>query len=118
MGVGDVPADALAALDGPRPLRPPARHGEHRPVSGSIGAEPADAKRTLVAGHDLDHGRSFMRVHHDYYLAHLVLQLASGQVAKIRTLNAQIGELGEVVPSHFGRDRDADIYTSPHSPRP
>jgi transposase len=29
-----------------------------------------------------------------------------------RALNAQIEELGEVVASHFGRHRDADIYAS------
>ncbi|MGB6454663.1 MAG: transposase [Streptosporangiaceae bacterium] len=36
----------------------------------------------------------------------------SGYVAMIRALNSQIDELGEVVASHFGRHRDADIYAS------
>jgi transposase len=38
--------------------------------------------------------------------------IVSGQVAMIRGLNTQIGELGQVVASHFGRHRDADIYAS------
>jgi Transposase IS116/IS110/IS902 family len=38
--------------------------------------------------------------------------VVSGQVALIRALNTQIDELGEVVASHFGRHRDADIYAS------
>jgi transposase len=38
--------------------------------------------------------------------------IVSGQVAVIRALNTQINELGEVVASHFGCHRDADIYAS------
>jgi len=38
--------------------------------------------------------------------------VVSGQVGLIRALNTQIDELGEVVASHFGRHRDADIYAS------
>jgi transposase len=38
--------------------------------------------------------------------------IVSGQVALIRALNSQIAELGEVVASHFGRHREADIYAS------
>jgi len=36
----------------------------------------------------------------------------SGQVALIRTLNTQLDELGDVVASHFGQHRDADICAS------
>lgn len=38
--------------------------------------------------------------------------IVSGQVRLIAALNAQIDELGEVVASHFGQLRDADIYAS------
>jgi transposase len=38
--------------------------------------------------------------------------IVSGQVALIRALNSQIAGLGEVVASHFGRHREADIYAS------
>jgi transposase len=38
--------------------------------------------------------------------------IVSGQVRLIGALNTQIEELGEVVASHFGRHRDADIYAS------
>src|SRR5215469_7857969 len=38
--------------------------------------------------------------------------VVSGQVGLIAALNTQIDELGEVVASHFGRHRDADIYAS------
>ena len=67
----DVPADALAALDRPGPLRPPPapppaspgtrrRRCRYRPP-------PSDG---LIAGHDLDRGRALVRVHPDDYLAH------------------------------------------------
>ena len=36
----DVPADAVAALDGPHPLRPLSRHREHVAVPLTVGAEP------------------------------------------------------------------------------
>jgi transposase len=38
--------------------------------------------------------------------------IVSSEVALITVLNAQIEALGQVVAEHFGRHRDADIYTS------
>jgi hypothetical protein len=38
--------------------------------------------------------------------------IIANTVRLISQLNAQIGELGEVVGEHFGRHRDADIYLS------
>ncbi len=38
--------------------------------------------------------------------------IVTSQVALISVLNAQIERLGQVVGEHFGRHRDADIYTS------
>jgi transposase len=38
--------------------------------------------------------------------------IVSSQVALIRALNTQIGELGEVVAAHFGHHPDAEIYAS------
>jgi transposase len=38
--------------------------------------------------------------------------VAAGEVAVIATLNVQIDRLGAVVHEHFGRHRDAEIYTS------
>jgi hypothetical protein len=69
--VRDMPADTLAALDRPGPLRPPLRLGQHRPVPSRIGAIPAPAHHSLIAGHDLNRGRTLVRVHPDDHLAHL-----------------------------------------------
>jgi hypothetical protein len=68
---GDVPADALAALDRPGALRPLFRGRDHRPVSGSVGGVPATAKNNLITSHDLDRGRAFVRIHTDDHSAHL-----------------------------------------------
>ncbi len=38
--------------------------------------------------------------------------IVASEVALITVLNAQIERLGQVVAEHFGRHRDADIYTS------
>jgi transposase len=38
--------------------------------------------------------------------------IVAGQIRLIAALNGEIGELGEVVASHFGRHPDADIYAS------
>lgn len=63
--VGDVPADALAALDRPDPVRLLAGVLPHRRVAVAVGVEPAAADDGLVAGHDLDRGRALVRVHPD-----------------------------------------------------
>jgi len=69
--VRDTPADARASLDRPGPLRPLPRLRQHRPVPGHTGALPAPANDGLLAGHDLDRGRTLARVHPDDHLAHL-----------------------------------------------
>src|SRR5215469_18405982 len=71
--VRDVPADALASLDRPYPLRPPPGRREHRPVPGRVSAIPATAGHALIGGHDLDGRRALMRIHADDDLAHPVL---------------------------------------------
>jgi transposase len=38
--------------------------------------------------------------------------IVTSQVRLITTLNSEIAQLGEVVSQHFGRHRDAEIYTS------
>jgi hypothetical protein len=54
--MGDVPADALAALDRPDPLRPLFGVLVHRRVAVPAGAETAGAEDGLVTGHHLDGG--------------------------------------------------------------
>jgi hypothetical protein len=67
---GDVPANALAALDRPGPLRPPLHPRQHGPVPGRVRPIPASAHDGLVACHDLDRGRPLVRIHPDDHLAH------------------------------------------------
>jgi hypothetical protein len=64
---GDVPADALAALDRPHPIRPPLRVLQHRSVAVAVGAEPPTADGDLLAGHYLDRGRALVRVYPDHH---------------------------------------------------
>jgi hypothetical protein len=52
--VGDVLADAGAALDSPDPVRPLPAVAQHRVVSVTVGAEPAAAQDDLVRVHHLD----------------------------------------------------------------
>jgi hypothetical protein len=54
--VGDMPADALAALDRPDPVRPLLGVLRHRRIAVPAGAEAASADDGLVAGHHLDGG--------------------------------------------------------------
>jgi len=54
--VGDVPADALAALDRPNPVPPLPGIPGHRRIAIPASAETAGAYHGLVAGHDLDRG--------------------------------------------------------------
>jgi hypothetical protein len=42
----------------------------HRPVAGRVGGIPAPARDGLIAGHDLDRGRTLVRVHPDDHLVH------------------------------------------------
>jgi hypothetical protein len=65
--LGDMPTDALAALDRPRPLRPPARVIQHRREAGLVGGEPAVPDDLLAGGHDLDRDRALVRVHPDHH---------------------------------------------------
>jgi hypothetical protein len=52
--LGDVPADALATLDRPHPVRPLPAIGQHGVVAVLVGAEPAATEDLLVRGHRLD----------------------------------------------------------------
>jgi hypothetical protein len=52
--VRDVPADPLAALDRPHPVRPAARATHHRREAIAIGTEPPGTHNGFVAGHHLD----------------------------------------------------------------
>src|SRR4029453_10629108 len=63
--VGDVLADAGAALDRPDPVRPLPTRETHRGVAVPVGAEPAAVQDRLVAGHHLDRCRALVRVHPD-----------------------------------------------------
>jgi hypothetical protein len=67
--VGDVLADAGAALDGPDPIPPPSALAQHRGVAVTIGAEPATTVNGLLRGHYLDRCRAFVRVHPDHHTA-------------------------------------------------
>ena len=64
--VGDVPADALAALDRPDPLRPRRDECQHRLVALDGGVEPATTDDGLVGDHHLDRDAAFVRVHPDH----------------------------------------------------
>jgi hypothetical protein len=68
--LGDVPADAVAALDRPDPLRKPTAQGEHRLVATAISAEPAAGQHRLPAVDDLDRRRPLVRIHPDDDLSH------------------------------------------------
>jgi hypothetical protein len=61
--VGDVPADAVAAFDGPYPVRPLPGVAQHRVVAVAVGAVAAAAEDGLIGGHHLDRGRAFVWVH-------------------------------------------------------
>jgi hypothetical protein len=54
--VGDVPADAVAALHRPHPLGEPAPGSEHVGVAGPVGTVPADRQYPAVLVDDLDGG--------------------------------------------------------------
>ena len=47
---GDVPADALASLNRPGPLRPAPHRPAHRPVPGHVSAIPPATQHSLVRG--------------------------------------------------------------------
>jgi hypothetical protein len=68
--VRQMPADPLASLDRPDPLRPVLRLREHRPVPGGVGGIPSTLPDGLITGHDLDGGGALVRVHPNDYLAH------------------------------------------------
>jgi hypothetical protein len=77
--LGDVAADALAALDGPDSIRPRGDVGQHRRESVDVGREASSAEDLLVAGHDLDRHRPLVRVHAD----HNVVAVAHGALLQL-----------------------------------
>jgi hypothetical protein len=54
--VGDVPADAVAALHRPGPVVVSAAGGEHLRAAGIVGAVPADREYPAALVNDLDGG--------------------------------------------------------------
>jgi hypothetical protein len=68
--LGDVPADAVAALDRPDPLRIAPPEGEHRLVALPIRAEPAAGQQGLPIVDDLDRRGPLVRIHPDDDLIH------------------------------------------------
>jgi hypothetical protein len=72
----DVPADAVASLDGPDPVRPSLHELGHRLEPGHVGAEPTTVEDRLIGGHHFDRHRPFVRIHPDhdpFRCCHLVL---------------------------------------------
>ena len=72
----DVPPDPVAALHGPRPLRPVPDLGQHRGETLDIGGEPATAEHGLIRSHHLDRDAALVRVHPDHDPAFLDLHHA------------------------------------------
>ena len=92
-----------------------AENERRKPPSACISEQP-DQPGTEVVSNE-DHARILLQARSFRHPAPPPVQaayaaIASGQVRLIGALNTQIEELGEVVAGHFGRHRDADIYTS------
>jgi hypothetical protein len=63
--VGEVLADAVAALDRPQPIRIPAARLEHRGVPALVRAVPADRQHVAAVVDHLDRGRTLVWIHSD-----------------------------------------------------
>jgi hypothetical protein len=63
--VRQVPADAVAALHRPDPVRERPRRGQHFRIPGLVRAVPARRQHYCPLIDDLDRGRALMRVHPD-----------------------------------------------------
>jgi hypothetical protein len=63
--VRDVPADPVAALHRPHPIRVHAASGEHRGVAVLVGAITTDGQDGLVLVDHLDRGRTLVWIHPD-----------------------------------------------------
>jgi len=63
--VRQVPADAVAALHRPDPVRELAGSGEHLGIPGLVRAAPARCQHYRPLIDDLDRGRALVRVHPD-----------------------------------------------------
>jgi len=63
--VRQVPADAIAALHRPDPVREPPGRGQHFRIPGLVRAIPARCQYYRPLAGDLDRGRAFVRVHPD-----------------------------------------------------
>jgi hypothetical protein len=75
---GDVPADAVAALDRLRPVRMPASRGQHQVVATLIGAEPARIENRSPVVDDFDGCRALVRIHSDCHSARAPPRRACG----------------------------------------
>ena len=62
----DVPADPVAPLDRPDPLRPLLHVLDHRREAVDISAETTTTEDLLIGGHHLDRHRPLVRVHPDH----------------------------------------------------
>jgi hypothetical protein len=68
--LGDVSADAVAALDRPYPVGVLAAGGQHGLVTGAVGAEPALPDDAFTLVDDLDGRGPLVRIHSDDDLGH------------------------------------------------
>src|SRR5690348_14745161 len=111
-----MPADALATLDRPGPLRPPPHRRQHGLVSSRVGAIPAPAQHGLVAGHDLDRGRALVRVHPDDHAAHpcppCSCCMAEPGGHRYFELNRPLLSLSSLITAHGPRRPDESHTTS------
>jgi hypothetical protein len=102
----DVPADAVAALDCPDPLRVAPAGGEHRPVAVPVGTEPATRQDHLPTVDDLDRRRPLVRIHPDDDAPHVCLLAVSERVQREGSATLSWAVPSGATPRHGDR-RDA-----------
>jgi hypothetical protein len=74
--LGDVAADAVAALDCPKTVVVLAASGEHGLVAVAVGEEPALSDRLFPLVDDFDGGRTLVRIHPDDDASQLRISLS------------------------------------------
>ena len=68
--LSDVPADAVAALHRPQPVRPPAAGLEQLPVARTVSAEPRSGEHAFPLVEHLDRRRPLVWIHPDHHTIH------------------------------------------------